>query len=165
MYDGAPSENLTGTDLQHDFIDWGYDLFKDRNTLKSTFTHGDFFDADTAGLEEQSFDLIYAAAFFHLFSWDEQVEAMSKAVRLLKPKAGSVLFGQQVGGSHAGTFQHSETRSGELYRHNEESLRQLISQVQGEIGLELGFEVQKMEDARQWEKYQWSILRFRVTLQ
>ena len=34
VVDGAPSENISGADLQQPFIEYGYGLFNDRATLK-----------------------------------------------------------------------------------------------------------------------------------
>ncbi|KAE8413051.1 hypothetical protein BDV36DRAFT_287349 [Aspergillus pseudocaelatus] len=42
-YDGAPSENLVGLDLRNAIIELGYDLFKDRDTLKARFIAQVFF--------------------------------------------------------------------------------------------------------------------------
>ena len=61
MYNGAPSETLTGTELERDFIDLGYELYKDRDSLKTTFVSGDFFNLDSTSLKPGSFDIIHAA--------------------------------------------------------------------------------------------------------
>lgn len=97
VYDGAPSENITGSDLDAGFIDLGYDLFRDKNKLKSTFKTGDFFAPEKAGLEDGSFDFVHASSFFHLFNLDEQADAIARCLCLLKRKPGSALFGRQVG--------------------------------------------------------------------
>lgn len=94
VFDGAPAENITGSELEQGFIDLGYELFKDRDKLGAKFTSGGFFAAETAGLQAHSFDIIHAAGFYHLFTWDEQVEAISKTLRLLRPTTGSMLLGR-----------------------------------------------------------------------
>ena len=88
VFDGAPGENLTGSELEPAFVELGYELFRDRQKLSATFKSGDFFGEDVGGLEGQSFDYIWGGAFFHLFTWEEQVDAISRAVRLLKQKPG-----------------------------------------------------------------------------
>lgn len=114
VFFGAPSQNTTGFDLKREFIDFGYELFRDRETLKTEFVVGDFFDeASFAGKEETS-DLISASAFFHLFDWEGHIEAVSKAVRILKPKNGSMIFGRQAGTAVADSYPHSTSRSGEV---------------------------------------------------
>ncbi|KAF1962140.1 hypothetical protein CC80DRAFT_487676 [Byssothecium circinans] len=37
VYDGAPSENTYGCDLESGFLDMGYDFFLDKTELKTTF--------------------------------------------------------------------------------------------------------------------------------
>lgn len=112
---GAPSENMTGFDLRPEFLDLGYELYQDKSTLKSKLIAGDFFDRK-CGLSEKSFDLIFASSFFHLFNWEEQVESLSKAVRLLKPKKDSLIFGRQIGAVEAAVYLHETGRSGEVSR-------------------------------------------------
>lgn len=75
VFDGAPSENLTGTDLRPEFIELGYELFRDRAIFKSDFVTGDILDEDDEGLASLNgrFDVVHAAAFFHLFDWSTQV--------------------------------------------------------------------------------------------
>ena len=142
----------------------GYELFRDREKLASKFTAGDFFGAGPAGVEEHSFDFVHAAAFFHLFSWHEQVEAMSKAVRLLKPKSGSMLFGRQTGLDEAGVVKHPATRSGEMYRHNADSLRKIIAEVSEKTGIELKGTV-SVDDRHGEKKGQnWRVLNFCLTI-
>lgn len=97
VFDGAPDENLTGSELEPAFVELGYKLFRDRQKPGATFKTGDFFSADVGGLKGQSFDYIYGGAFFHLLTWEEQVGAMSRAVGLLKQKPGSMILGWQTG--------------------------------------------------------------------
>ena len=40
MVDGAPAENIYGTDSESEFMDLGYDLFRDRDMLKSILFFG-----------------------------------------------------------------------------------------------------------------------------
>ena len=41
--DGAPSSNLYGIGLERSFVDFGFELFRDRDRLESTFLTGDIF--------------------------------------------------------------------------------------------------------------------------
>jgi hypothetical protein len=68
VYDGAPSKNTYGSDLQADFMNIGYDLFLDKDTLGTTFIAADIFDeSEKSGLKvlEGTVDIIHAAFFFH----------------------------------------------------------------------------------------------------
>lgn len=132
--DGAPSENMYGSDLQQEFMDIGYDLFLDKSTLKSTFIAADILNPES-GLKqlEGQIDIIHAASFFHLFDWDESVTAMKQAVRLLKAKPGSMLVGRQIGNAEAGARAGSRTNK-QRYRHNQESFEKMWKQVGEETG-------------------------------
>lgn len=144
VYDGIPGTALYGSELEAGFIDLGYDLFRDRNTLQAKFSANDFFDEITPNevLREGSFDYIYAASFFHLFGWEEQVQAFSRAVRLLKPRAGSLIFGRQTSTEgEAHVLNHHATRSGNMFRHNKESFRKLIEEVSTRVGIDLEIEM------------------------
>lgn len=166
VFDGAPGENLTGSELEPAFVELGYELFRDKQKLKATFTTGDFFSADIGGLQGQSFDYIYGGAFFHLFNWKEQVDAMSRAVGLLKTKPGSMIFGFQTGAEKAQLRPHASTRSGELYSHNAESLQKLISEVAEQMGVELRTEVNVVGNATRVNRPDggdWQYLRFSIT--
>ena len=167
VHDGAPAENLVGTDLEQGFVDLGYDLFKDRGRLESTFTAGDFFGSEIVERYERSFDFVHAASFFHLFTWSEQVEVMSKAILLLRPVSGSLLFGRQTSFDQSGPFEHPATRSGEMFRHDEASFRELVSQVQAEFGTNLKVEV-NVHDNSKWaptdkDPMKWRMMYFCIT--
>ncbi len=64
MYDGAPSQNLYACDLKGEFLDLGYELFKDKETLKSHGFVADVF-APSSALDELNgkIDAVYAADF------------------------------------------------------------------------------------------------------
>ncbi|KAK4621139.1 Asnovolin E/Chermesin D methyltransferase nvfJ [Fulvia fulva] len=150
VHDGAASANLTGFEMEKDFTELGYDLFRDRETLRSTFVHGDVF-ASTPNLTEGSFDYVHASSFFHLFSWAEQVELVRKTLKLLNPVKGSMVFGRQAGVKEPGVLKHERTRSGEMFRHDEGSFERMVHEaVEGmeekervEVEVEVGmFEVE-----------------------
>ncbi len=63
--DGASSENITGVDQFPEFVELGYDLFGDKESLKSKFLFGNFFadDFTTKILNENemgTFDIAYS---------------------------------------------------------------------------------------------------------
>ncbi|RDW56962.1 hypothetical protein BP5796_13029 [Coleophoma crateriformis] len=128
-YHGAPSENLLGADLHGGFMDVGYDLFLDRNKLKSRFIVADLFD-ETSSLYEWNgaMDIIHASSFFHLFSWEQQVAACKRCVQLLRPRSGSLIVGRQAGNINAGEYARDGGR-GSRYRHDATSWARLWEQV------------------------------------
>lgn len=110
----------------------GYDLFRDRDTLKSRFLIGDIFD-ETTGSTFREFDgkvdIIYAASFFHLFNWEDQVGMTERVVRLLTPVEGSLILGRQRGNVNSGEYEHRTNSKATMFRHNEESWKEMWKQV------------------------------------
>ncbi|KFY60093.1 hypothetical protein V497_03867 [Pseudogymnoascus sp. VKM F-4516 (FW-969)] len=132
--DGAPSENLYGSDLRPEFWELGFDLFRDRERLKSSFLVGDVFDASSElGKLDGKVDILHAASFFHLFTYEQQLEVGKRIVKLLRPVEGSLVLGRMVGNTEPGLLTSKDGKK-TLYRHNEESwagLWQEISELTG----------------------------------
>jgi hypothetical protein len=167
VFDGAPAENLHGSELEQGFLDLGYDLFKDKDKLTSPLASGDFFDQKTLSEDRHTFDMVHAASFFHLFSWDEQVDAWTKTLHLLKPKTGSMVFGRQTAVKEAGIIKHPATRSGEMYRHDADSFKKLVERVSEETGVKVNIKVSGYDSQGQggMEGKGWNMIRFVVKLQ
>ncbi|KAI0102732.1 S-adenosyl-L-methionine-dependent methyltransferase [Nemania sp. FL0031] len=97
---GVPSERLYGIDLQARFLDFGYDLFRDRDSTRATFVAGDMLWDKDPGLEGLSgkVDIIYASAFFHLFERENQVKVAKRMIKFLKPDIETaMIFGYNGG--------------------------------------------------------------------
>lgn len=116
VFEGAPSDKMTAFDLRREFVDFGYELFRDRESLKAEFVFGDILDGQGGGLREGAFDIVHASAFFHLWDWEGQVETVVRAVRLLKSKRDSLIFGRQAATEVADSYPHWTTNSGEVSR-------------------------------------------------
>lgn len=130
VFDGAPAERLYGSDLRDDFIKLGYELFRDKDTLKSEFITGDVFDFDSPLKElHGKVDIIYAASFFHLFDWPQQVAVAKRMVALFKPLKGCVVFGRHRGSLVPGDYQARANPSGKMYRHDPESFHRMWKEV------------------------------------
>lgn len=130
-FDGAPAANLAGTDLRREFIDLGYSLFRDDPTrFPAKFATGDIFEPNDASMEslDGGYDVIHAASFFHLFSWDEQVRVGERMVRFLKPGAKGMVLGRQVG------TRQPATDAGGRYVHNVESFQKLWDTIGEKTG-------------------------------
>lgn len=128
--DGAPSQNLYASDLRRDFWELGYELFRDRDTLASSFIEGDIFDAGSAltALDGQM-DVVYAGSFLHLFDYEGQRKACERIVRLLRPKPGSVVLGRQVGSVVAGERNHRTNKGSAMWRHDIASFERMWAEV------------------------------------
>ncbi|KAF2452123.1 hypothetical protein P171DRAFT_426510 [Karstenula rhodostoma CBS 690.94] len=146
VFDGAPSENTYGSDLEKNFMDIGYDLFLDKSTLKTTFIAADIFDEDS-DLKQIAgeIDIIHAASFLHLFDEEGQHKACENIVKLLKSKPGSLFIGRQIGnfecGVHVGSLDSSKNR----YRHNPASFEQMWKSVGEKTGTKWKVEA-RLED-------------------
>jgi SAM-dependent methyltransferase len=67
-FDETPAENLYGVDLHNKPIDLGYNMLRDKESLKSRFVIADIFGPNSdLKLVNGSIDIIHAWAFFHLF--------------------------------------------------------------------------------------------------
>ncbi|KAK4182541.1 hypothetical protein QBC35DRAFT_546927, partial [Podospora australis] len=146
VFDGAPSENMYGSDLHRGFFDVGYELFQDRDALRTTFIAADIFDSSdmsTLAALRGKMDIIYTGAFFHLWSLEEQERAATQVLRLLTPRPGSMIIGRQTGNDEAGPFSRAGDTSGRThYRHNAESWTELWNRVGEVIGVKLVVEAE-----------------------
>ncbi len=168
--DGAPSEHLYGSDLRPEFFALGYDLFRDKSTLKSKFLVGDVFDASSPLSElDGKIDIIYAASFLHLFGYEDQVNVCKRMVKLLKGKKDSVVLGRQVGHANGGEHPQRNDPTKTRWRHNEESFRKMWYEVGELTGSKWRVEVdsepwagESEEGAKTWNDTSTIRLRFAV---
>jgi ubiquinone/menaquinone biosynthesis C-methylase UbiE len=125
--DGVPATQLAGTDLRSDFVELGYELFRDRETFAARFVTGDVLDPADEALAalDGSFDVVHVASFFHLFGWDDQVKVGERIVRFFKPDAKGLVIGRQVGAYEPLTVQRFREQGGKRYLHNLETMQNM----------------------------------------
>lgn len=99
VHDGVPSENIYACDLEQSFLDLGYELFKDSDTMKGHLFTANALAEEDAALDklEGKIDVASVSSFLHLFGWDEQLKICKRIIKMLKPQKGSMVFGRQVG--------------------------------------------------------------------
>ena len=125
-HDGAPASSLYGAELESQYLELGYELFLDRDTLKANFIVADIFD-EHGPLQDLDgkMSIVYIGLFLHLFDLDEQQRICERIVRLLKNEKGVLVLGTQVGstkpkdvpfGASKNVFRHDEKTFGELWR-------------------------------------------------
>jgi len=137
--EGVPAESIYGSDLRGEFIDLGYELFMDKDRLKSTFITSNIFDTSpSSGFEpiQGKINIIYAGSFFHLFDWDDQVKIATRLVSILLPEKGSLVLGRQVGSVAPGVLEQKSNESGKMYRHSAESFTKMWREVGDKTGTE-----------------------------
>jgi hypothetical protein len=136
VFDGAPSINTYGSDLWGDFMSLGYELFKDKDRLQTTFITADVFDDSSPliGLAGQ-INIIYTGAFFHLFNLEDQEKIAIRIIQLLVPQTGSMIIGQQSGSEIPGHYSRAgDTGGPKHFRHNPQSWKELWDRVGKKTG-------------------------------
>ncbi|KAI9727460.1 MAG: hypothetical protein M1828_006402 [Chrysothrix sp. TS-e1954] len=134
VYDGAPSENIYGAELHHGLLNVGYELFRDRSTIRSTFMAADIFNPPVALTQlSGQIDIVWAGSFLHLFEWDDQVKAAKALVSIMRRKKGSLIVGQGMGHLQADTYPTPHSTS-KIFKHNEESFDRMWKLVGAETG-------------------------------
>jgi len=168
--DGAPAENIYGTDLEGAFIDLGYDLFKDRGKLKATFIAADILDPSSDSELKKldgKIDVVWAGSFFHLFCWDEQVAAAKRLVKLVRPQAGSMVLGRQMGNVVPREIPDPDFTDKTMYRHNAASFARMWEEVGKATGTEwdvVEFESSPVKPIRNEESQDSGTRRCRFTV-
>lgn len=131
--DGAPSENIYGSDLEAVFIELGYKLFKDRDKLQSKFLVANIFDPASSLTDiKGKMDIVYAGSFFHLWGLEKQKEVSKAVAVLLRPQPGSMIIGRQVG---AVTAVARGSATGDMFRHNVESFQKMWKEIGDDTGV------------------------------
>ncbi|GFF57847.1 hypothetical protein IFM46972_10922 [Aspergillus udagawae] len=145
-YHGARSETLYGIDLRPEFIDLGYDLFRDRNTLKSHFIIADILADKPLAISQLSgsIDIVHASFLFHLFNWDQQVFIAKRALALLCARPGSLIIGQNIG--HHDPKKFSAVGAILPFHHNASSWTALWDHVREVTGVAFSMQVWKRFD-------------------
>lgn len=137
--DGAPAENLHGSDLRQEFVDLGYDLFKDKGGegRKISWHVADVFDDNAPEWSsiQGKISIVYTGSFFHLFDREQQIAVAKRIVSLLKNEPDVLVIGRQVGNINPGLFSRSGYE-GERhrFRHNEQSWTELWDEVGAATG-------------------------------
>lgn len=97
-FDGAPTVNCVGVDLEPGFFGLSDELFLDKGTFSAYLAAADVFEeCDPLWARFRgSFDIVHASSFFHLFGLSKQRRAASAIAKLVKPRPGSTVLGLQL---------------------------------------------------------------------
>lgn len=149
--DGVAASQLYGADLRREFIEVGYQLFRDEDKLPQDHFLAPADALDDSGGESNPLDLmdrrfavLHVMAVFHLFDREQQLKLARRCVGLLNRGLPErcLILGADVGNVNAG----SVTRTGGrvCYRHNSDSWRTLWEEVGKETGVqvEVGHQMQ-----------------------
>lgn len=126
--DGVSSERLIGVDLHQEFIEQGYELFRDRQTFLAKFITADMLDDSPENPLRNlynSVDIVHAASFLHLWNWDTQVKICEQIIKLLRDRPGSIIFGRQVGHVKAGEYPNATAKGQVIWRHDGNTFKKM----------------------------------------
>ena len=117
-------------------MDLGYELFLDRETLKSKFIVADVFKGESQGgpwteLMASGVDVIHCSAFFHLFPLEEQLVAAKTIAKLVKKNG--MIVGRQSGSIQPGEVAAIKPGS-TSFRHDVTTLTEMWKKVGAETG-------------------------------
>ena len=162
--DGALAENLHACDLEYGFIDLGYELFADRDSLKSHFFAADIFD-DSGKLNETEgmFDFVHVGSFLHLFPHEDQIRVCKRIVKLIKPRDGCIVFGRQIGNVEATAFPNFLQGGRTMWQHDPRSFEHMWQVVGEETGTRWTVSAELDSEEGMWTNEGCRRLKFEVT--
>lgn len=139
--DGVPSDHLNGIELEKEFIDLGYEFFKDRDALKANFFQADILDrgGDNAlNVLSGTMEFIHLGMVLHIFTWDQQRETLERCITLLKSQPGVMILGQAVGNVEGGGLSAGLTGAnstgGSGFKHNVTTFQILWKEIEQRTG-------------------------------
>lgn len=149
---GIDPMNLYGVELRQEFIEMGYEMFLDRESLPSKIAQADVFD-DNAWIYREltgKLSVIHLGYILHLFDYNTQVDMVKRMMRLIDRKPGSMIVGKSVGAEAAGLFVHPTV--GEMFRHSMITFREIWEENSGcnvAVYLHMGKERRVSADGKQ----------------
>jgi 2-polyprenyl-3-methyl-5-hydroxy-6-metoxy-1,4-benzoquinol methylase len=140
--DGAPADNIYGCDLREEYITLGYKLFNDKDTLKANFLTANILDATSALTELRGqFDMIWTGSFFHLWGYEDQIKVSKIVASLLRPQAGSMILGRQMGAVKVAELGTAKNTTGKMFQHNDESFKNMWKDIGDDLGVSFTVDV------------------------
>ncbi|KAF4912204.1 Methyltransferase trt5 [Colletotrichum viniferum] len=99
VYDGVPSETIVGVEIEKGFIDAGYELFRDKQSLHTNFVVADVVEDKDGVLETMvcQFDSAHLGMCLHLWDREDQLKALRRIIQLLKSEPGVAILGHTIG--------------------------------------------------------------------
>ena len=140
--DGVPDHLVYGVELEAGFIDLGYDLFLDRETLKSQFISADVLEKSGPDPKltawDGKMDIIYNGRFLHCFGREDGMAVAVRMAKLLRNRAGSVIVGECLGGK---IDREVVAPVGKLHLYSTESFKGMWAQVAERMEMEFKVDV------------------------
>lgn len=151
---GASTENMYALDLNPELWELGFDLFRDRKSMKARFIKANVLDFSSELNElKGQVDIIFMCQFLHLFDWEKQTKVLRTIAELSRP--GTRLMGYQIGRVKS---EECSRPWGTMFYHNVDSFKKLWRNVEIETGITWTVDV-AMVDLKEWgmekEDYEW----------
>ncbi|EFQ30413.1 methyltransferase domain-containing protein [Colletotrichum graminicola] len=170
-HDGVDSAKTVAVELERGYIEAGYELFRDRDRLRTRFVVADLLDdgnAELAGLEG-SFDTAHMGLCLHLWNREEQLAVLQRMIRLLKQRPGVMIVGAAAG--HMDGVDVPGIANKPTLRHNPESWEKLWAELSEQTGTKWKLKTGMTENVgseRSWDRPGWwdremRFLTFEVT--
>ena len=137
-------------------MELGYELLRDRKTLKSTFFPTDILNDDDLLLSgfNGEMDVVYLGLFLYHFDFETCVRVCVRVAKLLKPKPGSLVMGCQVGSLVGDTTGIPILSGGILFRLDIASFEKVWQEVGRVTGTEWKVEARLEKGKGFGEKWQ-----------
>lgn len=152
-----PAQNLVGVELRQQYIDLGFDLFRDRNRLGAKIFQADVLssaDADPWPQLDGAFEIVNFGMILHCFTREEQAVLFERAIRTLKhDRPGTSIIGLACG-TVDGTVENWAGK--EVLVHNEDTFKRLVADVEARTDTRWEVDVELDTAFSTWiPKYHW----------
>ena len=136
-YDHISPSQLYAFDYKPEFIELGYDLFRDKPKFQGHIVEGDLLaplasprNADLEALSIQgAIDVISVVSVLHGWDYDNQLKAAVNLVGFSRSKPGSLIAGDLLGSVKAGSYPMPSEWGSSHHRHSIESFKAFWKEV------------------------------------
>jgi len=141
--DGAPPHRVWASDIEPQFIESGFKLFRDGDKLPRDhfLCPGNLFAESAEDLAEDKLSILHGrvtilhiTAVFHLFNLDNHKRIVNRCLQLLRKDTGTpmLVVGAHVGCHKPGHFYREGSVAGHKYQHSAESWEALWRDICGQ---------------------------------
>lgn len=162
---------MYGLDVEPGFFDLGYELFRDKETMHATCVAADLTKLCVSSIEpmKSSIDVISVQSIFHLFTLKDQNTVAQHLSGLIKPIAGSIIVGRQLGNREAGE-QRGLSEDTTIFAHNPDSWDSFWQDVGASTNTKWKVDTRVEEAAERAKRQAWAspgmiVLVFTITRQ
>ncbi|KAK5662382.1 hypothetical protein OQA88_8292 [Cercophora sp. LCS_1] len=154
IFDGVPSSNVAGVELRAGFIDLGFELFRDKDKFEGRMLPGSITEDGEPWVQlEGQFDVVNFGMVFHCLTWDEQIQALGRALDALNGQKGNSVIGICVG-TLDGRLENWTGKT--VPAHNEETFEKLVREFEEKTATKWEVQVELDTGFCMWDgKYEW----------